>query len=80
MAFNFFRKKETTPVVAKTSPDEESFTAEQLDKVDGGYQKTQDDINKILAESEYINEYQKNELNDMLSDDKEVSEPKSYQK
>ena len=56
MGFNFFRKKETTKVVPKVESDEGLLDLEQLDRIDRGYQKTQDDINKILSESDYIAE------------------------
>lgn len=78
MAFNFFRKKETTQVVPKVNSDEGILDEEQLAKVDGGYQKTQDDINKILSESDYIAE-KKEELDRMLAK-KENTDEKSYSK
>lgn len=80
MAFKFFRKKDV-PVTTKTQIEEESmFTAEELDKVDAGYQKTQDDYNKIFAESDYINEKQRNELNEMLSEEKPELKENNYSK
>lgn len=78
MAFNFFRKKETTQVVSKVDSDEGILDEEQLAKVDGGYQKTQDDINKILSESDYIAE-KKEELDRMLAKEENTDE-KSYSK
>lgn len=72
MAFNFFRKSNGSQVREERHDSEVEFTAEDLDKVDGGYLKTQDDINRILAESKYVNESSKSELNDMLDDDKNI--------
>lgn len=80
MAFNFFRKKET-PVVKTTNDDDSAvLTAEELDRVDAGYKKTQDDINKILSESEYIAEKKKNELSEMFEEEQKDMEEKSYSK
>ena len=78
MAFNFFRKKETAQVVPKVDSDEGILDEEQLAKVDGGYQKTQDDINKILSESDYIAS-KKEELDRMLAKEENTDE-KSYSK
>lgn len=78
MAFNFFRKKETTQVVPKVDSEEGILDEEQLAKVDGGYQKTQDDINKILSESDYIAS-KKEELDRMLAKEENTDE-KSYSK
>lgn len=80
MAFNFFKKSNGTQVRTETTSEEVEFTPEDLDKVDGGYHKTQDDINKILAESTYVRESLKSELNDMLNDGESVKESKSVRK
>lgn len=78
MAFNFFIKKETTQVVPKVNSEEGILDEEQLAKVDGGYQKIQDDINKILSESDYIAS-KKEELDRMLAKEENTDE-KSYSK
>ena len=76
--FKNLTKKETTQVVPKVDSDEGILDEEQLAKVDGGYQKTQDDINKILSESDYIAE-KKEELDRMLAKEENTDE-KSYSK
>lgn len=79
MGFKFFKKKEV-PVRKSNEDNSAGLSEEALAKVDGGYQKTQDDINKILAESDYINELQKDELAKMLSEEKNDSDEKGYLK
>lgn len=78
MAFNFFKKKEPVKIISKEADDEGLLELEQLDRIDGGYQKTQDDINKILSESDYIAE-KKEELDKMLSAEENPDE-KGYSK
>ncbi len=79
MAFNIFGKKET--IVSKNdSIVADELALEDLDKVRGGYQKTQDDINMILAESEYIAEKRSQELDKMLKEGYNESDEKGYLK
>ena len=78
MAFNFFKKKDPEKAIPKETGDEGLLNLEQLDRIDGGYQKTQDDINKILSESDYIAE-KKEELDKMLSAEEKPDE-KGYSK
>ena len=54
--FDFFKKKDPEKAIPKETGDEGLLNLEQLDRIDGGYQKTRDDINKILSESDYIAE------------------------
>lgn len=79
MAFNFFRKKET-PVERTPVDDSDALTEESLQSVDAGYQKTQDDYNKILGESDYIREKHRDELSEMFSEPKTNSDEKGYSK
>lgn len=79
MAFNFFRKKET-PAPKAPIDESDALSLEELNRVDGGYQKTQDDINKILAESEYIAEKRDKELSEMFAEGHEETTKKSYSK
>ena len=79
MAFNFFKKKETP--VPKTPVDEsDQLSVEELVRVDAGYKKTQDDINEILANSEYIAEKRDKELSEMFSEESKETTEKSYSK
>lgn len=79
MAINFFRKKET-PVVRTPVDDSDALSEESLQKVDAGYQKTQDDYNKILGESDYIKGKYRDELSEMFSEPKTDSDEKGYSK
>lgn len=79
MAFDFFRKKET-PVVKTPVDDSDALSEEELQRVDGGYKKTQDDYNKILGESDYIREKYRDELSEMFSEPKNNSNENGYSK
>lgn len=72
MNFSFFKKENNSQVREERHDSEVELLEEDLDKVDAGYLKTQDDINRILAGSKYVNESSKSELNDMLDDDKNI--------
>lgn len=76
MTFNFFRsnKKENHSNIDST--ESSNLSIDDLDMVKAGYDMSQDDVNQILASSDYIKTEKRQELDKMFKTEEENSTSK----